>query len=445
MSFRFNLSRLFISLICLISFVGCGKKIQSSKNESVKSPTLEPVLAEEEKFLSRQQVLCEDGQICPESVVKIVSFENRMPRICTGFLAEKDLVITSASCLPKILRLKDQICTNDVFFFFPESKMGGAHRIGCEKVVATSDPQGDDPSLWRDDIAYLKMKTSVVDRAPLKIDQKGVANKENYHLWGIEQVDGEIGFIRKQNCFSVHNSFINPLASSSFSPNLLFSDCEFKDGLTGAPVLDDSGKVKAVLSGSIASRVKTYILSTGLLNESLRSISHATNMSCAQDFSHPEVSYDKECDKEISEKSLSDSRNKLLTDDSFVKDKLKSTQDFLDSSNIFLKFKVDVESANDIKTFVITPWCFKNLSNWIFRVNPSRGNYGFALELPQIKLKRVLNSYGEIGVENLTDASRDVFVEFSIKNLKKNQISDVYFWNDFGSPERFSSISTSCR
>lgn len=78
---------------------------------------------------------------------------------------------------------------------------------------------------------------------------------------------------------------------------------------------------------------------------------------------------------------------------------------------------------------VVTPKCFKNVSKWINSLDTSRGNYSFQLSLPKKGLKRTINSRGIFGAQEVDKGMQDVFIQFSAKQLKKNQKSFIYMWN----------------
>src|SRR5687768_1738012 len=152
-----NSLKLLPNFICLVTMafvlVGCGKKANNSKAQSsVKEPRTDTVEGNDtEAYLAKQKVFCEEGEACPNYIAKIVVFDNnKTPRICTGFLVKENIVATSTSCLPDLLRLKDQDCSTDVTLFFPETNISAMERVACKRVLQVSDLTSSDAGLWRD-------------------------------------------------------------------------------------------------------------------------------------------------------------------------------------------------------------------------------------------------------------------------------------------------------
>jgi len=310
--------------------------------------------------------------------------------------------------------------------------------------MLSSDPQGNDPVLWRDNLSFLKMTDKVFDRRPFTFDREGMPENNQIAYWFVDQVDDQVGFLRKRTCSSVFNSYVNPLATNQSSPNQLVGNCSALESSLGAPLIKENGKVAAVVSHDLPPDIKRYLESTGLLTRPLKSMLFATNIACAPTIFDDRVLDQKECFKTMSLEELNTKRYDLISNESLFEKEKKALQEKLDQSNIFLKFKVNVEVDSDLRIFKIQPACFKNVNSWLWRINPSRGNYGFGMELPQIKMKRNMDSYGHIGSELVMDSSQDIYVEFSVKQLKKTKASDVVLWNEVLS-DRFLTVNSICQ
>jgi hypothetical protein len=431
---RFNPYFLSIMLIGQLALLeGCGKKEQnpsegSSQNSSRQRERL-PQVTDIEEYLSKQDVICPDGEACPSYLVKIVAFEDNIPKICTGFLVNPETVATSSSCLPKLLRLAGQNCSEDVTFFFPKTYSRSFERVACDSVLMASDLPAKDPIFWRDDVAYLNLKKPIYSRRNLAFDRNGIDDSKDYQVWGMDQVDDKSAIIRRLNCEGVHHSYVNPFASKSTSPNMLFAGCSIKKSMTGAAILDGRGRVRGMVSVAISEGIRSYIESTGLLTDPLKEMFHASNFACSPLIFDSSVEDERECTKVMDSATLDGLRRDILKNDDHYEDFVSKFENALSGLSRYLNFSVSLNSSGDFKEMVVAPKCFKNVSKWINSLDTSRGNYSFQLSLPKKILKRTINSKGIFGAQELEDGKQDVFFQFSAKQLKKNQKSYIYMWN----------------
>jgi hypothetical protein len=139
---------------CILLLASCGKKPES--NDSSQNVITTPPQTAVDSHMEKQDVSCEQNQACPSFITKIVVVKDDKFEYCTGFLVDKDVVATSTSCLPSLMRLVGSDCSNDVFFFFPKSGNRPAERVGCSHVLQVSQLEGENPGLWRDDLSLLQ-------------------------------------------------------------------------------------------------------------------------------------------------------------------------------------------------------------------------------------------------------------------------------------------------
>lgn len=428
-----KLCGLFFRLKCLLAIscliVSCGKKAQNAREQSPAQQRTDPVVTDIEEQLSKQLILCEEGEVCPDNIVKIVVFEKKVAKTCTGFLVNENTVATSANCLPQLLRLKDQDCSTDVYFFLPQSNGRPSERIGCSKVLMVSELNGKEAALWRDDVAYLGLKEPAVLRRSFVINREGFENQKDYTYWAVEQqIDGKTAFIRRKTCQALHNSYVNPLSSKSTSPNMLFSGCEIKDGSTGAPVLDALGGVRGVISQNMSESVRAYLKGAGLLTGELKQMFHASNFSCAPSIFDSQVEDHIECLKVMDQSVLDKMRQELLSREDGYEEKRVALETKLSNESKFLNFSVKLVADGDLRRAEVIPRCFKNISKWINTLNTSRGNYAFETSYPQIGFKRTMDLDGRIGMAAVDNGEFEFVLQFSAKNLRKTRKSAVHFW-----------------
>lgn len=433
---------LMLSLGVCFLLIGCGKK---AENKNASTPERErPEITEIEEFLSKQDVNCESNQACPNYISKIVVIHGDKYKYCTGFLTEDDVVATSSSCLPNLLRLNGQDCSKDVFFFFPKTWNRPAERVGCEKVSLISQLPGQDPILWRDDVAFLRLSKEVKYRRQAKIIREGINNHRQYTSWMIDQQDDYSAIIKKVTCEGVHNNYINPLVSNEASPNMLFADCPVTVGGTGAPVIDNRGKVRAMLSGPMDPKLRTYLESTGLLTNGLKQMSYATNFACAPTNRNNDMLDDRECLKDLTYSKVDRARSEMLSTNMLFGDLKRKFEESLKNVSKYVNFGVKLIPKGDLQETEIYPKCFKPLTNWLDSLNNTRNIYVHDVALPKRSFRRAIDHYGRVQGLTIDGEERETFVQFSLKNLRSFQKSSILMWSRSQDVETYQSISEEC-
>lgn len=439
-----SLSPFMLILGVLALVVSCGKKAEDSKYVDPIKPPITDAL---EEYLGKQEVVCESGMACPDYLAKIVVMQGstRTPRVCSAFLTDTETIATSASCLTSLLYLPDQDCSKDVFIFFPKTFRRPAERVGCSRVIQVSQPDREDPVYTRSDIAFLSLQKSV-KRSLLYINSKdGLHNDRVFTRWSIEQPETEkyTALIRREECRAVHNSFINPLANKHTSPNMIFGDCPFRPGNTGAPIVDNSGKLRAVTSQGIRPRI-LQVIYDHYRKEPLKDMFYATNMTCAPSIYDSEVSDERECAKALTYEAVAEARG-LMTDSSiFYKETRKKIEDSLDAQSRFLKFSVKfVTNTTTLnEEAVVEPKCFKNYQEWR-SYEPKKGRAQFQIIYPEKSYRFSTDAYGRIIGSEVSSVDRPTDFEFNTRVLRyehedgshkatltmKNEVTAGYFEN----------------
>lgn len=434
-----------LAILAFTVIIGCGKKTKESKSVEGPGEQLPQTASDRDAFLDKQQVACDQGQNCPNYISKMVVFDNQNIKYCTAFLVDRDKIATAASCLPAYLRQESVTCDKDVFFFFQGPANRPAIKIGCEKILQVSNLEGSDAGLWRSDVAFIKLTEKINGRRFLDFNRDGLGNHKEFTFWGIDQIDDSTGFIRRQECESIHNSYLNPLATSEFSPNMLFSGCGLRDGNSGAPIIDTRGRVRGMVSRSINRKTVEYLQTTGLLTKPLNEMFHATNFSCAPTIFDTNIADEKECSKDLSAGAREDLRSQVLSFSNILKEMKNKLEAKISDGSQYFNFAVKFNNVqvDEYKT-EITPKCFKNISRWINTLNTSRNAYVFQASLPNVVVKRKMNSYGRIvGVDESLAATIYNF-QFSPKLLSIAKTSLVFMWNDLVNLQ-FPNMTESCQ
>ncbi len=424
------LYRTFIGL-SFIALASCGKKVEDGNKGSGSQRYDIPVSSDLDQTLQEQQLSCEPGSVCPNYMGLVNVVEKGKIRSCTGFLVARDIMATSASCLPSILRLAEQDCSKDVHFYFAGmTSREKTVRVACKKVLGSSDLKGSSPVRWRDDVAYLKIDGDMLYRRNLYFSRQGFEDQKTYQAWYVSKVDDKTFFIKKNTCKNIQASYINPFASSISSPNILLSDCELDASASGAPLLDKRGQVRGVVSNPMDNQIADYLSKTGLLAKPLSKIYHGTSFACAPTIYDSQVLDEVECLKDMSQLTLDEERFKLLNPRDFFDRSIPDLEKMVNKLSNYLFFKVRLFGEGDEKQMGFEPVCFRPLKDWINNVeNTSALVTDFTF--PTYKVKKALDSYGRL-IANVSNDEKPIkyHIQFNVRNLKRYANSKVFFWND---------------
>lgn len=416
---------------CLL-LLSCGKKTETVR---VGLPEVQrPAQTEIDTFLSKQMVNCEGNQACPNYLAKVVVNTGRNNfKYCTGFLTEDNMLATSASCLPNLLRLSGQDCSNDLFFFFPKTTFHPAERVGCKKVALVSQLNGDDPILWRDDVAFLELNRPLTSRRNAQISRSGIENSKVYTTWMIDQQDEYSAIIKKSNCEAIHQNYVNPLVTSASSPNMMFGDCSTTNGGRGAPVIDGRGKVRGMISEDMHPAIRTYLESTGLLSEELKSMVHGTNFACAPTTTDNDMLDERECLADLNYIRVDRLRSEMLSSKVLFGKLRKELETSLENVSKFVRFDVKLIPKGDFQDIDIFPLCFKPFETWLSGMSEGRNVYVDDVKLPMSGFRRSMTAYGKIVAKMIDGDSKVNLVQFSLKNIRAAKRSSVLMWLQDGS------------
>lgn len=420
--------------------MGCGKKPETKETPRERA---RPEISAIEEFLVKQSVSCENNQACPNYISKIVVVDNGGYKFCTGFLTAENVVATSSSCLPRILRMSGSDCSKDVFFFFPKTANRPAERVNCSKVLQASQLDSQNPILWRDDVSFLELAKEVPYRRQASIIRDGVANNKQFTAWMVDQQGDFTATIKKATCESVHNNYINPLVLNESSPGMLFADCPLTVGSTGAPVIDNRGKVRAMISTDMDKKLRSYLESTGLLIAGLKEMFYATNFACAPTNDNNDQLDERECMKDLNYQRVDDLRSQMLSTTTLFSEMKKKLEASLAGIAKHILFGVKIVPEGDVQKTIIYPKCFKPLDSWL----PAYGGKNTLVEevvIPVKSFRRTMDVYGRIQGVILESPAKEYYVQYSLKNLRSVEKSSVLMWIGNSPVQTTPSVTAEC-
>lgn len=411
---------------CLFLIVsGCGKKVGLKEvNNEVERPTQTQI----DTYLSQQDVNCEPNRACPNYIAKLVIVNGESFKFCTGFLINDKTIATSSSCLPGLLRLQGQDCGRDIFFFFPKTSNRPAQKATCKRVISASVVDGKDPLMWRDDVAYLELNSSIFYRRQANISRDGLQNNREYTTWMIDQQDGSSALVKRINCNAIHGSYINPLAANESSPNMIFGNCPITRGGAGAPLLDNRGKVRGMISKGMDSGLRNYLVNTGMLLNPLSEIGHGTNFACAMVPGDIDVLDEKECYKDLNYNIVDRLRGEMVSTKYLFSELRKNYEDSIQSISSKMKLGVKLLPNGDIYETEIFPKCFRPLDGWLDQLSSNRNTYVDSLSFPVKSFRRAMDSFGRILAITLESEEKEISMQFSLKTLRNTKKSSILIW-----------------
>lgn len=407
---------------CLL-LVSCGKKAKTKSNHG---ETTTPSQSVDDQFLEKQDVACETNQICPSFITKIVVKDKKKFGFCTGFLIDRDIVATSTSCLPHNMRLVGENCSKNIFFFFPRSGATAVERVGCTQVLQASQLDGIDPILWRDDLSLLRLDRSLPFRK-ISFSRNGVQDRAQHYSYMIDQQSEYSAIIKRVTCEAVHQSYVNPLVTNQASPNQLFAGCPMTNGGSGSPILDASGRVKAVVSSPMNPKLRAELESTGLLVNGLKDMLHATNLACPPINDNTEMLDERECSKDLTYLKVDSFRADMLNRAKLFEEQKGKLEESIRKLSQYVEFKINYVMSGELETYEIVPKCFKKLSTWLPNIRKNYIREDFSR--PVKSFKRVMSNLGKIQGIEINESPIITSIQIYIKGLRNTGSSDILMWS----------------
>jgi hypothetical protein len=427
-------------LLSSMAFLSCGKNLKVVDNPD--GPNIDPLdpggrASELREIVKKQEVVCEENQPCNESIAKIIFFDksSRKPKFCTGFLTSDRTIVTSAKCLPKHLRIPLANCSDDIYFIFPKIGDHEMEIVRCDKVISSTyvDDDNQDPALLGSDAAYLLLG-SRINRNAFRISYSGLDAKWSYSIWKVDHSVENISVIRKETCSPVFNSYANPFSVSRYSPNIVLSGCEHSAENTGAPVVDNYGRVRGILSNKLSGKTLRYLedYTVDATNRQIEvsNLTYVSNMACAIS-PGKELSFKphEDCYVQLDQRKLEIKRRHYLNQSEIHKRGFEKTVEQFKKNRAAYKYvnwDINFIRGSFGKWITeISPLCFNNYSSWSKKLKKKKTyNYYFdyAFAEFQLRLDEELVAYSV----KSNEYSNETKIHFQPRNIRDNNRSYLY-------------------
>lgn len=447
---------LFLSVIPLgfLLCTGCGQNPETKESRSPTGSRRNTDSAQIWSFIQRQKLACPDKFLCQESVAKLIVIDSQTIRYCTAALVDSNVLVTSASCLTRSLKIPNLDCSENIFAVFPQTNIQTQQVFRCDRVLEADVNEEVDKALWRSDLAFIKLKEAP-SRRVLDISREGMSDQAKYTVWKSSYLSDTDSTLSASNCKPVFNSYMNPFAASAKSPMVAMVDCPFVEGNTGGVVLNDNEEVVGILSSDLDQKIKEFVLTTGWLNGELKPLAHASNLACARlPFSRQTDVEDDSCYKKIDQALLDKQRATLMKSKNLHAYNIAKITEQMEKKPMkyfnWLFTFVPSSTGEFFELHMKEPKCFFDIQKWIseFRSWGRVRTYGLRkIIFPNYRLKSGLG--GDLKaislVENLGE--KEYTIEFNPRSAwswKKTyvKISAPLFGTEH--ENRFEDISPIC-
>ena len=202
-----------------------------------------PTVAKFELKLRTLPLRC--GDVCPTGVGLVVIEKNsevsRKYGQCVGTLIGPDTVITNSHCLPPEVKSGHESCSGRVGFVLP----GSQDVSSCTEILTSSTVVSGQDS---PDFAVFRLRKNLPE--PRRVSRDGFQDGGKYDVYTIDPLirTSISGILRKKTCLSLRGSLVAPTSMDDLSPVTSLFNCEFSEGNSGSPVVDQNGNLLGIVA-----------------------------------------------------------------------------------------------------------------------------------------------------------------------------------------------------
>src|SRR5690606_33527304 len=117
----------------------------------------------------------------------------------TAALVDSNVLVTSASCLTRSLKIPNLDCSENIFAVFPQTNIQTQQVFRCDRVLEADVNEEVDKALWRSDLAFIKLKEAP-SRRVLDISREGMSDQAKYTVWKSSYLSDTDSTLSASNC-----------------------------------------------------------------------------------------------------------------------------------------------------------------------------------------------------------------------------------------------------
>jgi Trypsin len=250
----------FAMVASLFLAIACAPSKKTAERGSTTFVTTVPNDKAPTVYATPKLVCATPGGLCPEALALFVSRsigeKDSEFFQCTSFLVAPNMIATNSHCIPQDLRAENASCSGRIQAIFGRSAHAPAQKFDCERVLSSSqifEEKTHPEYMKRPDYAFIQLKSAVPRRQPLRFSREGLPDGFLLKVPTIDPSEDPMEIrstLKIKTCRTMQNSLVSPGYTHAFANLASSAGCETIHGNSGSPMLDVSGRVRAILYGA---------------------------------------------------------------------------------------------------------------------------------------------------------------------------------------------------